>query len=308
MERLVTVTPEEDARWTRIAENMGGRSGKQCRERWVNNIRPGIKKGDWTIDEDRSIVTMQKEIGNKWRKISDHLPGRTDNDVKNRWYTFMRMLKKQGRTAEDALELIEREIPRRNTKTTAKIVYLEKSTGATTKANVCATMKNIVYEYKTPAKKIYRMPQNGVASSAPGMEFHLGSPLTPSMEESVLAASMLSAMKQGLFSPFKENTHANKIFVRANDIFSPSFFPMDMAMTTPTPAKPLASIASCHSGPFIPNTPVFKENTTESIDAVLKDKYSLNSGNGKEDDFGMTPLPYRLDVSNGSPSPIKYAV
>lgn len=72
-------------RWTTIAAHIPGRTGKQARERWKNHLDPRLKKGGWTTAEDSALERAYRRLGNKWSAIARLLPGRSDNDVKNRF-------------------------------------------------------------------------------------------------------------------------------------------------------------------------------------------------------------------------------
>ncbi|KAL4592702.1 hypothetical protein LXL04_005705 [Taraxacum kok-saghyz] len=68
-------------KWAHIAEQMIGRVGKQCRERWHNHLRPDIKKDTWSEDEERMMVEAHQKVGNKWAEIAKLILGRTENAI-----------------------------------------------------------------------------------------------------------------------------------------------------------------------------------------------------------------------------------
>ncbi|KAL6906158.1 hypothetical protein ACP4OV_003759 [Aristida adscensionis] len=66
------------------------RCGKSCRLRWINYLRPDVKRGNFTADEDDLIIKLHQHLGNKWSLIAGRLPGRTDNEIKNYWNTHIK--------------------------------------------------------------------------------------------------------------------------------------------------------------------------------------------------------------------------
>ena len=83
---LLKVIEANGARkWGVLASHLPGRTSKQCRERWFNQLSPDVSKSPWTEDEDRVIVRECAKVGPRWAYISAFLEGRTDNAVKNRW-------------------------------------------------------------------------------------------------------------------------------------------------------------------------------------------------------------------------------
>ncbi|XP_078180445.1 transcription factor MYB1-like [Carex rostrata] len=80
-----------EGRWKCISKNAGlKRCGKSCRLRWLNYLRPDIKRGNISSDEEDLIIRLHNLLGNKWSLIARRLPGRTDNEIKNYWNTCLR--------------------------------------------------------------------------------------------------------------------------------------------------------------------------------------------------------------------------
>ncbi|KDP39527.1 hypothetical protein JCGZ_02547 [Jatropha curcas] len=96
-------TPEEDKKliefiqenghgsWRALPKLAGlNRCGKSCRLRWTNYLRPDIKRGKFSEEEEQIIINLHAVLGNKWSAIAQNLPGRTDNEIKNFWNTHLK--------------------------------------------------------------------------------------------------------------------------------------------------------------------------------------------------------------------------
>ncbi|KAI5019695.1 hypothetical protein ZWY2020_044583 [Hordeum vulgare] len=103
-------SPEEDEKlychiirhgvgcWSSVPRLAGlNRCGKSCRLRWLNYLRPDLRRGSFSQQEEHLIVALHQMLGNRWSQIASHLPGRTDNEIKNLWNSCIKKrLRQQG--------------------------------------------------------------------------------------------------------------------------------------------------------------------------------------------------------------------
>ncbi|XP_074310626.1 transcription factor GAMYB-like isoform X2 [Silene latifolia] len=91
------VTRHGEGNWNAVQKHSGlSRCGKSCRLRWANHLRPDLKKGAITPEEEDRIIELHAKMGNKWARMALELPGRTDNEIKNYWNTRIKRLQRAG--------------------------------------------------------------------------------------------------------------------------------------------------------------------------------------------------------------------
>ncbi|XP_019451626.1 PREDICTED: myb-related protein 340-like [Lupinus angustifolius] len=91
------ITNHGEGVWNSLAKSAGlKRTGKSCRLRWLNYLRPDVRRGNITPEEQLLIMELHAKWGNRWSKIAKHLPRRTDNEIKNFWRTRIQKYIKQA--------------------------------------------------------------------------------------------------------------------------------------------------------------------------------------------------------------------
>ncbi|CAH8299722.1 unnamed protein product [Eruca vesicaria subsp. sativa] len=92
------ISTHGEGRWNSLSSCAGlKRTGKSCRLRWLNYLRPDVRRGNITLEEQLLILELHSRWGNRWSKIAQYLPGRTDNEIKNYWRTRVQKHAKQLR-------------------------------------------------------------------------------------------------------------------------------------------------------------------------------------------------------------------
>ncbi|MBA0739720.1 hypothetical protein Gogos_012958 [Gossypium gossypioides] len=153
-------------RWNSVAHSAGlKRSGKSCRLRWLNYLRPDVRRGNITLEEQLLILQLHSRWGNRWSKIAQYLPGRTDNEIKNYWRTRVQKHAKQ----------LKCDVSSKEFKDTMRYLWMprlvERIQAATTTTNTAsasaATTSNASIEQMLLPNLSYYTPDNAstVASS-----------------------------------------------------------------------------------------------------------------------------------------------
>ncbi|KAE8673393.1 MYB108 protein [Hibiscus syriacus] len=141
-----------EGRWNSLAHCAGlKRTGKSCRLRWLNYLRPDVRRGNITLEEQLLILKLHSRWGNRWSKIAQHLPGRTDNEIKNYWRTRVQKHAKQlkcdlnSKQFKDTVRYLwmPRLVERIQAATAVSNIMVATTASATTSTSFVGSMKTV---------------------------------------------------------------------------------------------------------------------------------------------------------------------
>ncbi|XAR68055.1 hypothetical protein NMG60_11003052 [Bertholletia excelsa] len=96
--------------WRQLPKLAGlQRCGKSCRLRWMNYLRPDLKRGNFTKEEEDMVMQLHAQLGKKWSAMAAKLPGRTDNEIKNYWHTHLKKRLHRNESPERKPQFTDRE-------------------------------------------------------------------------------------------------------------------------------------------------------------------------------------------------------
>ncbi|KAL0392724.1 UNVERIFIED_CONTAM: Transcription factor [Sesamum radiatum] len=216
-------SPEEDkilvahiqrhghANWRALPKQAGLlRCGKSCRLRWTNYLRPDVKRGNFSREEEETIIHLHQMLGNRWSEIAARLPGRTDNEIKNVWHSCLkkRLKKDDNKSCQDAKELSTSENPKSDPK------VLENSNFTTSEQAVSSTQGPKVSTNSNFSTSEQCSSENEHSSQYfPQIDERLWSELELQLEESNKIQFQFSLPKESEIDDFWYN-----LFIRAGEM------------------------------------------------------------------------------------------
>ncbi|PSS36408.1 Anthocyanin regulatory C1 protein [Actinidia chinensis var. chinensis] len=211
-----------EGRWRNLPKRAGlKRCGKSCRLRWLNYLRPDIKRGNISHDEEDLIIRLHKLLGNRWSLIAGRLPGRTDNEIKNYWNTNLGKKVHDHHTTPSTPSNSNHRKIRRKPKIEPQ-PKISESNVVRTKAIRCSKVFNIISPQPNKAQPMKAMdtpttnplelsPYNGVLSPSPEED----NPLDANLGDAWLS-DLLNSDFSGWFSNDTVGDWTENIFLQPN--------------------------------------------------------------------------------------------
>lgn len=178
--------------WSRVAAQLNNRTGKQCRERYLNQLQPGIRRDPWTYAEECILHEAHEKYGNKWVAIASELPGRTDNCVKNHWNSMLRKRQRRDATLKAAVREVNAALSLSHNGATIIVRPMSSQPGSTNMydhGHACKMECSIHRGSVTPSglSHVERPISPGVPSP-----LTFSSPITPKRDAKLQIASLVS--------------------------------------------------------------------------------------------------------------------
>ncbi len=271
-----------DFDWKMISLAMGGRTSKQCRDRYKLKLDPSINHGPWTKEEDIILLKLHEQFGRQWTKIASALPGRSENSVKTRFSSLVKLKSKEW-TEEEDLKLREARKTEMPFSDIAAKILPNRSEHAVKKRWEQLFMRDLAQKIRE------ELPPNLASATGPkmyppstqGSPNSAMSPTTPSARIDVSHEALVNPMiSQQSGSNSNNNSHKNNKHTNTNT-------------TTSSPAAQQSSI-------YIPQTDVYSSDTGHLVDSYQPHNSNSSSSASLTMATNFEPASYPNNIMVGS--------